>query len=374
MTLEKPEEHSFHCLLDVPQCQESGYVVLTDKNEETGMHCLGYRLDDTQAVLEAGFAAGQEGYCTGCTGDESAPEYGYRATVRGTVKELGDGSNGVTGTPVLEDITLLDESEECETPTVVEPVCMDPPAPLPTPPSEGGSDLKVGDEVCISNFIMDQYCIGLGHFLDNNDVMTLEHPEEHSFHCLLDVGLCKGSGYTVLGPKDDEMGMHCIGYRLQETERVIEAGLAAGQKGYCTDCTGDDSKPTAGYMATIKGTVQSLGDGSDGLGGAPILENIEVLDASVQCETTTLPPQCTGDSSMVPPPVGPPAKDCSVEICTEQLSDDLLLEYFIQVPEGTDPEVCDDCSISMVLKYEGEAWVAIGFSEDGQMIGSEAVM
>ena len=41
--------------------------------------------------------------------------------------------------------------------------------------------------------------------------------------------------------------------------KKIAAGLAAGQNGYCTDCTGDESKPTAGYMATIKAALDPLG-------------------------------------------------------------------------------------------------------------------
>ena len=156
--LENPELHSFHCLLDVDRCRESGYLVLTDKQAATDRHCLGYRLDDTDAVVEAGQKAGRAGYCTDCTGDASAPERGFRATVKGKVKELGDGTNGVTGTPVLENIVVLDESVECET-TIVAPVCA---GTAPDAPSGNeitlpeSTDLKVGDDVCITNYIMDR--------------------------------------------------------------------------------------------------------------------------------------------------------------------------------------------------------------------------
>lgn len=72
-TLESPAEHSFHCLLDVDVCKEGGYQVIGDKNPDTNMHCLGFRLDDTDAVVSAGQAAGKQGYCTSsCTGDDSA--------------------------------------------------------------------------------------------------------------------------------------------------------------------------------------------------------------------------------------------------------------------------------------------------------------
>jgi hypothetical protein len=66
-------------------CKESGYQVIGDKNPDTGMHCLGFRLDDTDAVVAAGQAYGAERYCISCTGDSSAPGYGWLATVRSTV-------------------------------------------------------------------------------------------------------------------------------------------------------------------------------------------------------------------------------------------------------------------------------------------------
>ena len=151
MTLENPEEHSFHCLLDVDLCKESGYQVIGPKDEETGMHCMGFRLDDTDAVVAAGQAYGQQGYCTSCTGDASAPEYGWLATVKGTVSELGDGSAGVTGTPVLTNVEILSSDEICETATVP-PLCLDT-APGPSQ-SEAGEGLKVGDEVCITSYVV----------------------------------------------------------------------------------------------------------------------------------------------------------------------------------------------------------------------------
>ena len=46
-------------------------------------------------------------------------------------------------------------------------------------------------------------CIDQGFFIDDTDTMTLEHPEEHSFHCLLDVDRCQESGYLVLTDKNE---------------------------------------------------------------------------------------------------------------------------------------------------------------------------
>ena len=126
-------------------------------------------------------------------------------------------------------------------------------------------------------------CIDRGTFLDNPDVATLEHPEEHSFHCLLDVPVCKDSGFQVLSEKDPATGLYRPAYRLDDdgNSAVLAVGLATGKKGYCTDCTADDG-PEYGFRATIKGTVEESGDGTT----APLLKDVQVLDESVACGGT----------------------------------------------------------------------------------------
>ena len=59
-----------------------------------------------------------------------------------------------------------------------------------------------------------------------------------------------------------------------------------------------------------------------------------------------------------------------------QLSPDLLLRYRINIPDDTTTpqEVCDGCTITIETIYDGEAWVGIAFSTNGQMVGSEAVI
>jgi hypothetical protein len=57
--------------------------------------------------------------------------------------------------------------------------------------------------------------------------------------------------------------------------------------------------------------------------------------------------------------------DCTKHFCEETLSDDYLLRYRLNV---------EDATITMELVYDGEAWVAIAFSEDDKMAGSDAVM
>jgi hypothetical protein len=66
--------------------------------------------------------------------------------------------------------------------------------------------------------------------------------------------------------------------------------------------------------------------------------------------------------------------NCTEDFCEIQLADNFWHRYRVNVPDGTDLEKCDQCTISMEVIYDGESWVSIAFSEDGDMVGSEAVM
>jgi len=246
----------------------------------------------------------------------------------------------------------------------------------------------VGDEVCITGYIMDNFCIfdNGGVLLDNRTVTTLKNPEQHSYHCLLDVPLCYNSGFQVLGEKDPTTKLHCLGFRLDDTETVLAAGRGKGKMGYCTSCGGGmDTDPEYGYRATVKGTVKELGDGTTGLvTSTPMLTNIEVLDDTVECgDDATIPPLCVRSmdvtassepsSSVAAFPTSGPTP-APTEMDEFQLSSDLLLRYKVNVPPSTSMDICDGCTVSMEVIYDGEAWLGIGFSEDGQMIGGEAVV
>jgi len=322
--------------------------------------------------------------------------------------------------------------------------------------------IAVGDDVCMTGYIMDIFCIELGVLLDNRQITTLEGPENHSFHCLLDVPVCYNSGFMVLGEKDSKTSLHCLGPRLEESDVVIDVGRAAGSSAKstthttCKTCSGDASKPVSGYRATVKGTVKDLGDGSSGVLGQPMLNNIKVLDFEVGCgeedgivvkniggECKILPSGTTSPSSAIPSlvssiapsesttqqvtpsaqpivstsPTYPPTSsssstpstfkilpesldpssspsesitpsvstqstfllasdepsfvpssstpDCNTQFCEKALSDDYLLRYMLNVEDGT---------ITMEVIYDGEAWVAVAFSEDENMPGSDAVI
>jgi len=145
---------------------------------------------------------------------------------------------------------------------------------------------KVGDEVCITGYVMDNFCINRGTLLDAPSVITLKNPEEHSFHCLLDVPVCYNSGFAVLGEKDAATDRHSVDFQLDDTNAsILEAGRALGSmEGSCTECTSTmPDAPSVGYRATLKGKVTELGDGTV----APTLMLTEILDSSVACPVMT---------------------------------------------------------------------------------------
>ena len=103
--------------------------MLGDKDPVSGLHCPGLRVDDTASVLKAGRAHGttqrQPGFfsCSTCSGPDENPIAGYRATIIGTVKELGNGMGRITGfpgtksveeTPILTNIQVLDSMVLCD--------------------------------------------------------------------------------------------------------------------------------------------------------------------------------------------------------------------------------------------------------------------
>ncbi|KAL7496398.1 hypothetical protein ACHAWT_004652 [Skeletonema menzelii] len=80
-----------------------------------------------------------------------------------------------------------------------------------------------------------------------------------------------------------------------------------------------------------------------------------------------------------PPPIevlpvaeGAPAvaAPCTIDVCNLELSHTCLLKYQVNTPTSITPVN----TITFELICEGEAWIGIGFSNDGQMIGSEAVL
>lgn len=249
----------------------------------------------------------------------------------------------------------------------------------------------VGDEVCITGYIMDNYCIEKtgGVLLDNSDVITLQHPEEHSFHCLLDVSFCYNSGFTVLGEKDPDTERHCLGFRLDDIDTVLEVGRSSGKMGYCSSCKGTgDANPDFGYQATVRGTVKELGDGTEGVTGTPVLTDFEMLDSSVGCDgNPTVPPLCMArSSSFVETAVPSPSPiDVStnlfatgtVQACPDTLNKSMVIDskatlHYAMVPSN--PPGSQNGLLCGRLEVENDGWIGLAISETGQMSRSVAII
>ena len=87
-SLRNPELHSYHCLVDVTRCIESGYEMLADVRETSGgLYGRFLRLDaiGSELVIELARATGQPGGCSTCTGVSGSETEGFQATVVGTI-------------------------------------------------------------------------------------------------------------------------------------------------------------------------------------------------------------------------------------------------------------------------------------------------
>ena len=183
---------------------------------------------------------------------------------------------------------------------------------------------------------------------------------------------------------------------VANSEMEVCAQLMHGNNTYFLFTT--ETKTTEAAVAT---TVESFTDAT--IGGD--VESIVTTPLSIQLDTTTAATVAAEDDidadllepewpievemsmsmpSMLSQPTDAsiildfehivPAQDCTKELCQYQLSDDLSLQYQVFVPESTTVDECDGCSVRMIMTYEGIAWLGLGFSNDGSMIGSEAVM
>lgn len=88
-TLEKPERHSVHCLVDVNSCvnDRSPFEVLVDPMESGQKYMRGWRLDDDSKREMIGLARGVGNRCSTCTGQGSLT-HGFRAVMNATIVNL----------------------------------------------------------------------------------------------------------------------------------------------------------------------------------------------------------------------------------------------------------------------------------------------
>lgn len=108
---------------------------------------------------------------------------------------------------------------------------------------------------------MDTYCIERGTLLDNPSVVTLEGPEQHTIHCLVDVPRCYNSGFEILGDPSPPNTLYCRAFKLDATGQTAALTLArsAGSTSLgCSTCTGTaEASARTGFRATITGTFDT---------------------------------------------------------------------------------------------------------------------
>ena len=81
----------------------------------------------------------------------------------------------------------------------------------------------------MTRYPMDNFCIDRKYLLDRPGVRTLQHPEKHSIHCLVDVPWCYNSLYALLKPPTTPGGDYSVLYQLGEegTTLVLNAAQQA---------------------------------------------------------------------------------------------------------------------------------------------------
>lgn len=142
--------------------------------------------------------------------------------------------------------------------------------------------ISVGDTYCVEGYVMDYYCIELGSLLDNPSVRTLEGPDEHSIHCLVDVGPCIGSEFEILTPPLAGSSTYRRSWRVTEDTKSTLVDLAR-EIGSCSTCvngySGDGQR--TGLRAVMDATVVALRDGDV----PPIVSVTAAFDTSTSTDS-----------------------------------------------------------------------------------------
>eukprot|EP00419_Tripos_fusus_P012797 CAMPEP_0172668790 /NCGR_PEP_ID=MMETSP1074-20121228/9275_1 /TAXON_ID=2916 /ORGANISM="Ceratium fusus, Strain PA161109" /LENGTH=355 /DNA_ID=CAMNT_0013485477 /DNA_START=70 /DNA_END=1137 /DNA_ORIENTATION=+ len=108
---------------------------------------------------------------------------------------------------------------------------------------------------CYTGYVMDKFCINRGTLLDNPSIVTLEEPDKHTVHCLVDVSACFNSGYEILAPGSIGGTPYTRAFELDSPGNANVIALAR-ETGDCSTCTGNGMLK-AGFSATVVGTYDS---------------------------------------------------------------------------------------------------------------------
>ncbi|RHY80103.1 hypothetical protein DYB31_012277 [Aphanomyces astaci] len=159
-----------------------------------------------------------------------------------------------------------------------------------------------GKTVTATGFIMDNLCIDLVNLMDNPTVKTLEGPEVHSIHCLVDVKSCVDSLYTLLAPPENGSNLYTVKYQLGVAGSALaknyaeNARLLGGEKGFGATVTGVDDGTPELKCVTLSNTVV--------VDGKPLTLSLSsmfpVPSTAAPDATTVATPTTTAQSSVSP--------------------------------------------------------------------------
>jgi hypothetical protein len=120
---------------------------------------------------------------------------------------------------------------------------------------------------------MDHYCLYTtgGTLLDTGDV-TLQFPDRHTLHCLVDVPVCNRGPYYILGDPPAAVGggsgggggsgmLYTVDFLLDDDGRLalIDLARAVGSMSGCSTCQGGtEDGLQRGYRAEVIGLITAL--------------------------------------------------------------------------------------------------------------------
>jgi len=236
---------------------------------------------------------------------------------------------------------------------------------------------------------MDQYCIDRGTLLDNPSVRTLEAPERHSVHCLVDVGRCRNSAFWLLGAKAAGSRDHSRLFALDATghDAIVDLAREVGSRSAgCSTCTGQGTL-RSGFQATVAGRLTN-----------GVLQTAAVAKSTVSCASllASLPSEEAAPPPPSPPPPSPPPPGCTpstdtrYECMVRPAAAPSGFTLHWRVVDGTASAtssansselgpsklVAANSYVAMLATATASVgWIGVGFAPShGQMLGGDAVI
>ncbi len=167
-------------------------------------------------------------------------------------------------------------------------------------------DANGESEVCIVGYPMDVYCIQRGSLLDTGDP-TLRSPERHSVHCLVDVSLCRNSGYEILEEDANEEGAHgrAVALDAYGNSEIIRVARLLGT---CSTCSAGGIR--SGLKLAVIGTptgsgsprtlaVSAVRSEAEGCGGVPLATVEDIGNATFTTGAAAKPYEAHGTLMLV---------------------------------------------------------------------------